>query len=176
MYDIILKQNCGYKWHTEETLYAKGYIYYNNRIMSAIDFYKINKNNIKEIIKNVDGQFVIIDKCENIITIITDKSNSFPIYIDTSNKIIFDSYNKFNSTYTFSKEDCHDFLSMSRCFPGRTLIKNIFVSQCSSIYSIDKKSIIKKKYFKFERFTEDPTTFFDSLYSYIETYCLFYIF
>ena len=144
MYSILVSCNDGYHWHYDNNVYAKGYVFFQGVLIPAIDFYNQKKRDLENILPEVDGHFIIIDKNETECIIITDKSNSFPIYIDKNKKVIFDGW-RWDSTWSFSRSDCQDFLSTSRCLPGKTIIQNIITSQHSSIYKVKNVSIETKK-------------------------------
>ncbi len=102
---IKLNYNYGFKWHNQDDIFVKGYIYdeHNNfyKDEKLVEYFSCvqNKDQFKEKLCNANGVFSVIIKLESMYLVAVDKLRTFPLFYYQTN----DEYILSDDTYFFQK-------------------------------------------------------------------------
>ena len=155
---ISLKNNSGFSWFKNESVFIKGYFFDSNN-----NFYQekkallfLNKITTKEqfinTIKEINGCFSIIIKSKENIFIASDTTRSFPIFYKINDDKIFISDDilflkeKFKIN-VFNKSATIEFKASLHTYGKKTLLENVFQVQSNEYLIINKNKIIERNFF-----------------------------
>jgi len=159
MSQILLKNNKGFQWYSNETVFIKGCFfdsennYYEKGNLISFFTYINNEAKFINTIKEINGIFTVLIKLNNKILIASDTTRIFPIFYTFRNAELFISDDieylkgKFN-LQEIDKNSSNEFLASGYTLGNKTLLKNIFSLQ-SNEYIIFENSIITKRDFFF---------------------------
>lgn len=151
---IILNNNKGFKWYTNEKCNFKGYFYYKDNyyekedaldLLSRIDSY----DEFRNLINQINGCFAIIIK-SNQIWIAVDIARSIPIFYTTDGMYISDSAEHINEIINseIDTTSLAEMLLSYNCSSGNTVYSYIKQVQLGEIVQINKDCIRSEFYFK----------------------------
>lgn len=149
---ISLSYNYGLQWYFKDDISFKGYFHINDTFydkQKAADFLA-DVDNLKTILKTINGVFTILKKDKNEVTLISDITRSFPIFYTKTNDDWFladDIYTIINKlkTTNFNQIAEREFLASNHVHGRKTLIEGIYQLQ-SSEYILFDNSKIKERY------------------------------
>ncbi len=156
MINIQLNYNNGYKWHSLNGIYVKGYIFdEKNNLFSEknlIDyFYNVNnKDEFIEKLINANGIFSVIIIKENITYIAVDRTRTFPLlYSSIIKKFILSDNIEYLQQYhdgELDKINIEEFLQTGFVTGNETLYKDIYQVQAGE-YIIFKDSSLERNFY-----------------------------
>lgn len=145
---ISLTYNYGFQWYFKDDISFKGYFYIDDTFyekQKAADFLS-TIDDIKEVLKRINGVFTIIKQDKNTVTLISDITRSFPVF-----------YNQINGDWFFSDDSCkinnelknlkfnpiaeREFLASNHVHGKKTLIEGVYQLQSSEYILFDNKTI-----------------------------------
>ncbi|ARV07662.1 asparagine synthase [Polaribacter sp. SA4-10] len=156
--DISLKINKGFKWHSNESIFIKGYFFDRNNnfyqkenALLFLDKITSKEKFIKKI-KEINGCFSVLIKVDNAVFIASDTTRSFPLFytfknekIHISDDIVFlkEKYNisEFNKLAKLELK-----ASLHTC-GKKTLLQNVFQVQSNEYLIIKNNKIIENNFF-----------------------------
>lgn len=158
MSTIILKNNKGFQWFSNKTIFIKGCFfdsknnYYEKE--NLISFFT-NINNQEQFIKKVkeiNGIFTVLIKLYNKTLIASDTTRIFPLFYTFKNAELNISDNieylkdKFN-IQEIDKNSSNEFLASGYTLGNKTLLKTIYTLQSNEYIIFEKSTIIKQGFF-----------------------------
>jgi len=158
MSTIILKNNKGFQWHSNENIFIKGCFfdsennYYEKE--NLISFFKKinNEEQFIERIKEINGVFTVLIKHNNKTLIASDTTRIFPLFYTFNNTElnICDDIEYLKEKFDIHEIDGNssgEFLASGYTLGNKTLLKNIFTLQSNEYIIFEKDTIIKKEFF-----------------------------
>jgi asparagine synthase (glutamine-hydrolysing) len=171
---IALKNNKGFSWYKNESVFIKGYFFDPNNIFyqeeKAVLF--LNKITTKEdfinTIKEINGCFTIIIKSKKNTFIASDTTRSFPIFYTYNEEDIY-----ISDDISFLKEKCKitkynklaelEFKASLHTYGKKTLLQNVFQVQSNEYLIIENNQVIKSNFFFSYATEKEFTTSYNSL-------------
>ena len=165
---LSLKNNLGFSWYQNETVFLKGYFfdekdnYYDKE--NAISFLSeiTSKEDFLTIIHQINGCFTIIIKTENSCFIASDTTRIFPVFYTFQNKQLYvsDDISFLKETFNihnFDKLAETELKSALHTYGKKTLLKDVFQIQSNEYLIIENDNITEHDFF-FSYATEKTNT------------------
>ena len=171
---IELKNNKGFSWHQNKSIFIKGYFYDENNVFyqkeNAIKFLSSieNKEDFKSLLKILNGVFSIIVLIDNLTFIAADTTRSFPIFYTLKNEeiILSDDILHLKNNYgltSFNTVSETELKSSYHTHGKKTLLKNVFQVQSNQYLIIKKNTIIENNFFFSYAIKEENSGTYNSL-------------
>lgn len=153
---IYLKDHKAYPWQNQNNIYFRGFFIYNNKYYNSKKALNLLKekslDNIKDIIKTIDGKFLLIVLEKKQVFVATDITRSFPILYNINvkkSKIILSDYlnDEVSKNITIDYKKINNFNNSLFVIKESTLFKN-WKQVCGGefLFFCDKKLKIQKYY------------------------------
>ena len=159
MYIEISKENIKYSGvrykKNNISIFFRGYIIYENKLFvddQFITFFENNlKSNLKKIISNLNGNYLLVFIENQSVTIVNDRYGSHAVYYYSDNNKVCISTDwkkliKFSSR-NYNRSSVIEYISFGHTLGTKTLLNDIFQFEpaCIYEYKIDGNSIIENK-------------------------------
>ncbi|WP_405606805.1 asparagine synthase-related protein [Polaribacter sp. Asnod1-A03] len=154
---ITLNHSKGFKWHTNNTLYFKGYFYVDAVFFEEEDAFNYllkikHSKEFKTILNSLDGVFTFIIIIEESYYIVSDLTRSFPIFYTFQNNELFISDDIYYLKNTFKINNFDplseiEFITSNHTHGKKTLLKNVYQVQASEYLIVKKEIIIHRNFF-----------------------------
>ncbi|GGK47200.1 MULTISPECIES: asparagine synthase C-terminal domain-containing protein [Flavobacteriaceae] len=158
MSKIFLKNNRGFHWYSNQSIYIKGSFfdsknnyYEKENLISFFTNIKSDAQFIKKI-KEINGIFTVLIKLNNKTLIASDTTRVFPLFYTFINTELFLSDNveylkeKFN-LQEINKNSSNEFLASGYTLGNKTLLNNIFCLQSNEYIIFANNTITKRDFF-----------------------------
>jgi asparagine synthase (glutamine-hydrolysing) len=155
--NIALKNNLGFKWFENNTLFFKGYFYVDDHFYEKEDAlnYLLNIKtvaNFKAELNAINGVFSFIISLEDSICIASDLTRSFPLFytIQKSQLFLSDDILHLKKQFTiddFDKISEIELKASNHTHGKKTLLKNVYQVQASEYLIIQNNEIIESDFF-----------------------------
>ncbi len=158
MYELILKNNKGFKWYHNDIFFVKGYFFdQNNNFYQNIDALNFLCNfsafdDLIELVGKLNGVFTILFKKNETLFIASDKTRFFPIFYT----LISDKYYISDSAFELINRmpnpsidlvNAHIFKASGYTIDNGTLIKGIFSVKPAEWILFENNQIVKTSSF-----------------------------
>lgn len=155
---LSLKINNGFKWFNTENIYAKGYVFYQEKLYVDISISELllNTKSIEDFsqkISNFNGQFAIIANLEHEIIAAVDNSRSIPLFYNIIDNEICIADNideaRIGLNPMFNETSIFEYLQTGYVVGNRTLLKDFYQIAAGEYlyFSKVKKEPITHKYY-----------------------------
>ncbi len=167
--DFII--NKGFKWHTENNISVKGFLFDSNQHYyekeGLIDFFKEvkTKKDLFEKISNINGLFTVFIQLSNTeFLLANDIIRSFPIFYSTQNDVFNISDSASEIIKTIPSPELHlraknELLSSSYVRGSNTIIKEMFVTQSGQISQYRNAKLHSEFYFNYHISIENNSSY-----------------
>jgi asparagine synthase (glutamine-hydrolysing) len=158
---IKLNFNYGYKWFDKNDVFVKGYLFdQDNKLYKndeLIDYFSDikDKKQFKKKLKDANGLFSVVIKCQNEYFVAVDKMRTFPLFYYKSNNgyIITDDTNYLKNKFKmgFDTESQDEFLACGYVTDKETLLQDVYQVQSSEyiIFDLNNYNIEKEFFFSY---------------------------
>ena len=155
--NLTLKNNLGFKWFANNTLFFKGYFYVNDHFYEKEDAlnYLLNIKtvaNFKAELNVINGVFSFIISLEDTICIASDLTRSFPLFYTIQKGKLFLSDDILHLKKQFTIDDFDkiseiELKASNHTHGKKTLLKNVFQVQASEYLIINNDEVIDRNFF-----------------------------
>jgi asparagine synthase (glutamine-hydrolysing) len=154
---ITLKDNKGFQWFKNNTIFFKGYFYIDAIFYekeNALNYLATlrNESDFKEILRKINGVFTLIITNKKNIYIASDITRSFPIFYTFQNDQLILSDDILHLKDTFNLQDFDnlseiEFKASNHTHGKKTLLTNVFQVQASEYLIIKNEAIVESNFF-----------------------------
>ena len=156
---VNLNYNYGYKWHSNNNIKVKGYIFDEKNVIykneNLLNYFEniSTEEEFRNAISNANGIFSVIIQKDKKIMLAVDKTRTFPLlYIDNENEFIISDDSYFlreNYKNDLDNVNSDEFLSIGFVMGEETLLQNIFQVQAGEYLIFNDNKLKKEFYFDY---------------------------